>query len=136
MIIDSGATERGLESTIVGATGAGLRLLRPGPIEVQAEPASGSRIEAPGQLQSHYAPSKPVRLNAELAQAGEFLIGFGSVAGDENLSLSGDLVEAAARLFDLLHEADASDKTSIAVAPVPDAGLGVAINDRLRRAAA
>lgn len=136
LIIDSGATERGLESTIVGATGAGLRLLRPGPIEVQAEPASGSRIEAPGQLQSHYAPSKPVRLNAELAQAGEFLIGFGSVAGDENLSLSGDLVEAAARLFDLLHEADASDKTSIAVAPVPDAGLGVAINDRLRRAAA
>lgn len=136
LIIDSGATERGLESTIVGATGAGLRLLRPGPIEVQAEPASGSRIEAPGQLQSHYAPSKPVRLNAELAQAGEFLIGFGSVAGDENLSLSGDLVEAAARLFDLLHQADASDKTSIAVAPVPDAGLGVAINDRLRRAAA
>lgn len=136
LIIDSGATERGLESTIVGATGAGLRLLRPGPIEVQAEAASGSRIEAPGQLQSHYAPSKPVRLNAELAQAGEFLIGFGSVAGDENLSLSGDLVEAAARLFDLLHEADASDKTSIAVAPVPDAGLGVAINDRLRRAAA
>ena len=136
LIVDSGATERGLESTIVGATGAGLRLLRPGPIEVQAEPASGSRIEAPGQLQSHYAPSKPVRLNAELAQAGEFLIGFGSVAGDENLSLSGDLVEAAARLFDLLHEADASDKTSIAVAPVPDAGLGVAINDRLRRAAA
>ena len=136
LIIDSGATERGLESTIVGATGAGLRLLRPGPIEVQAEPASGSRIEAPGQLQSHYAPSKPVRLNAELAQAGEFLIGFGSVAGDENLSLSGDLVEAAARLFDLLHEADASDKTSIAVGPVPDAGLGVAINDRLRRAAA
>ena len=136
LIIDSGATERGLESTIVGATGGGLRLLRPGPIEVQAEPASGSRIEAPGQLQSHYAPSKSVRLNAELAQAGEFLIGFGSVAGDENLSLSGDLVEAAARLFDLLHQADASDKTSIAVAPVPDAGLGVAINDRLRRAAA
>ena len=136
LIIDSGATERGLESTIVGATGGGLRLLRPGPIEVQAEPASRSRIEAPGQLQSHYAPSKPVRLNAELAQAGEFLIGFGSVAGDENLSLSGDLVEAAARLFDLLHQADASDQASIAVAPVPDAGLGVAINDRLRRAAA
>ena len=136
LIIDSGATERGLESTIVGATGGGLRLLRPGPIEVQAEPASGSTIEAPGQLQSHYAPSKSVRLNAELAQAGEFLIGFGSVAGDENLSLSGDLVEAAARLFDLLHQADASDQASIAVAPVPDAGLGVAINDRLRRAAA
>ena len=136
LIIDGGATERGLESTIVGATGGGLRLLRPGPIEVQAEPASGSRIEAPGQLQSHYPPSKPVRLNAELAQAGEFLIGFGSVAGDENLSLSGDLVEAAARLFDLLHQADASDQASIAVAPVPDAGLGVAINDRLRRAAA
>ena len=70
------------------------------------------------------------------AEDDEYLIGFGAVAGDATLSPSGDLVEAAARLFDLLHQADASDKPRIAVAPVPDAGLGAAINDRLRRAAA
>ena len=136
LIIDGGATERGLESTIVAATNGTLRLLRPGPIEVEAELASGSKIEAPGQLESHYAPSKSVRLAAEFAEAGEYLIGFGSVAGDVNLSPSGDLVEAAARLFDLLHEADASGKAAIAVAPIPQDGLGAAINDRLRRAAA
>lgn len=135
LILDGGATERGLESTIVAATGGPLRLLRPGPIEVQAEQASGSKIEAPGQLASHYAPSKPMRLDATEAQADDFLIGFGSVAGDANLSPAGDLVEAAARLFDLLHEADASPKPRIAVAPVPNEGLGLAINDRLRRAA-
>ena len=136
LIIDGGATERGLESTIVGATDRALRLLRPGPVEVEAELASGSKIEAPGQLQSHYAPSKPMRLGAELAQADEYLIGFGSVPGDVNLSPSGDLVEAAARLFDALHEADASATARIGVAPIPARGLGVAINDRLRRAAA
>jgi L-threonylcarbamoyladenylate synthase len=136
LIIDGGATERGLESTIVAATDGALRLLRPGPIEVAAERVSGARIESPGQLASHYAPSKPVRLDASNAETGEFLIGFGPVAGDASLSPSGDLVEAAARLFDLLHAADASTKPHIAVAPVPDHGLGVAINDRLRRAAA
>lgn len=135
LVLDSGATERGLESTIVAATGDALRLLRRGPIEIEAELASGDRIEAPGQLASHYAPSKPLRLNAYEADADEYLIGFGEVAGDSNLSPSGDLVEAAARLFDLLHQAEASDKPRIAVAPVPDAGLGGAINDRLRRAA-
>ena len=136
LIIDGGATERGLESTIVGATDGSLRLLRPGPIAVDAEAASGSKIEAPGQLQSHYAPSKAVRLNAGTAESDEFMIGFGSVAGDANLSSSGDLAEAAARLFDLLHRADASSKSAIAVAPIPRDGLGAAINDRLRRAAA
>jgi L-threonylcarbamoyladenylate synthase len=136
LIIDAGATERGLESTIVGVTGGALRLLRPGPIEVDAERAPISRIEAPGQLESHYAPSKPLRLDAMNAAQDEFLIGFGAVSGDESLSHSGDLVEAAARLFDLLHVADASDRRAIAVAPVPDHGLGMAINDRLRRAAA
>ena len=136
LIIDGGATERGLESTIVAADNGALRLLRPGPIEVAAQRASGARIESPGQLPSHYAPSKPVRLGASDAEAGEFLIGFGAVAGDVSLSPSGDLVEAAARLFDLLHAADASAKPRIAVAPVPDQGLGIAINDRLRRAAA
>ena len=136
LIIDGGATERGLESTIVAATDGGLRLLRPGPIEVGAEHASGAKIESPGQLASHYAPSKPIRLGVSNAEPGEFLIGFGPIGGDVSLSPSGDLVEAAARLFDLLHAADSSTKRRIAVAPVPEHGLGVAINDRLRRAAA
>lgn len=136
LIIDGGATERGLESTIVAATDGGPRLLRPGPIQIDAERASGDKIEAPGQLASHYAPSKPLRLHARAAEPDEYLIGFGEVAGDQSLSASGDLIEAAARLFDLLHQAEASAKTRIAVAPIPDAGLGAAINDRLRRAAA
>jgi L-threonylcarbamoyladenylate synthase len=136
LIVDAGATERGLESTIVAATGSPLRLLRHGPIQVDADFASGERIEAPGQLASHYAPSKPLRLNATAAEADEYLIGFGSVAGDANLSPSGNLIEAAARLFDALHRADASHKRRIAVAPIPGTGLGLAINDRLGRAAA
>ncbi|MEO5612725.1 MAG: L-threonylcarbamoyladenylate synthase [Sphingomicrobium sp.] len=135
LIVDDGPTQRGVESTIVAATGGPLRLLRPGPIEVDAAPSPGGRIEAPGQLNSHYAPSKPLRIEAKHAAADEFLIGFGAVTGDVSLSASGDLVEAAARLFDLLHRADASAKQRIAVAPVPDDGLGAAINDRLRRAA-
>ncbi|MGE5564084.1 MAG: L-threonylcarbamoyladenylate synthase [Bacillota bacterium] len=136
LIIDGGATRRGIESTIVGATGGPLRLLRRGPVEVDATPVSGSSIEAPGQLASHYAPSKPLRLDAVDADDDEFLIGFGEVAGTASLSAAGDLVEAASRLFDLLHEADASASARIAVAPVPQEGLGAAMNDRLRRAAA
>ena len=136
LILDSGPTERGLESTIVAATGGPLRLLRRGPIAIDAPMGDGSTIEAPGQLASHYAPSKPLRLNAAAAEPGEYLIGFGPVAGDASLSEAGDLTQAAARLFDLLHQADASAKPRIAVAPVPDEGLGAAINDRLRRAAA
>jgi len=136
LVIDGGATERGLESTIVAATDGSLRLLRPGPLEIEAQRASGERIEAPGQLESHYAPSKPLRLNANEAAADEYLIGFGEIAGDSSLSPSGDLVEAAVRLFDLLHEAEASPKRRIAIAPIPDVELGAAINDRLRRAAA
>jgi len=136
LVIDGGPTRRGIESTIVAATGGPVRLLRRGPIDVRAELASGSSIEAPGQLASHYAPSKPLRLDAESGARDEFLIGFGAVTGDSSLSPSGDLVEAASRLFDLLHLADSSPKERIAVAPVPDTGLGAAINDRLRRAAA
>jgi L-threonylcarbamoyladenylate synthase len=137
LIVDAGATERGIESTIVAAEGDSLRLLRRGPIEItDATEEPGAAIEAPGQLASHYAPSKPLRLNAADATDDEFLIGFSSIAGDASLSRSGDLVEAAAKLFDLLHTADASSKACIAVAPVPDEGLGAAINDRLRRAAA
>ena len=135
LIIDGGPTRRGIESTIVAATGGPLRLLRRGPIEIEAEAASGSAIEAPGQLPSHYAPSKPLRLNATEPADDEYLIGFAATAGESNLSQSGDLVEAASRLFELLHQADASSKSRIAVAPVPIDGLGAAINDRLRRAA-
>jgi len=135
LIVDGGATDRGIESTIVAATGSELRLLRPGPIHVNALPATGDKVEAPGQLASHYAPAKPLRLNAERADEDEYLIGFGDVAGDENLSPSSDLIEAAARLFDLLHRADASPKARIAVAPIPLQGIGAAINDRLKRAA-
>ena len=93
------------------------------------------KIEAPGQLASHYAPGKPVRLNAEAAHADEFLIGLGDCSGDCNLSESRDLEEAAAKLYDCLHQGAASNKPRIAVAPVPDKGIGRAINDRLRRAA-
>lgn len=136
LVIDGGATERGVESTIVAATGGPLRLLRPGPIMIDAKIAAGKSIEAPGQLASHYSPGKPLRLAATAAAPDEYLIGFGAVAGEASLSPSGDLIEAAARLFDLLHQARDSEKARIAVAPMPDTGLGIAINDRLRRAAA
>jgi len=136
LIVDGGQTTRGIESTIVAATGGPLRLLRRGPIELDADLACGTSIEAPGQLASHYAPSKPLRLNARAGEDDEYLIGFGEIEGESSLSRCGDLVEAAGRLFDLLHRADASGKDRIAVAPVPDNGLGAAINDRLRRAAA
>ncbi|MFM5915118.1 MAG: L-threonylcarbamoyladenylate synthase [Chakrabartia godavariana] len=136
LIIDAGPTQQGLESTIVAVSDSGLRLLRPGPIDLALPLTSGGSIEAPGQLASHYAPTKPVRLNAASAAPGEWLIGFGTMACDANLSPAADLVEAAARLFDLLHQADASAAPAIAVAPIPETGLGLAINDRLRRAAA
>ena len=137
LIIDGGATERGLESTIIAATGDRLRLLRRGPIDIpDAVTETRRKIEAPGQLASHYAPSKPLRCNVTEAAPDEFLVGFGDVAGDVSLSRSGDPVEAAARLFDLLHVADDAPQSRIAVAPIPDEGLGAAINDRLRRAAA
>jgi len=135
MIVDDGPCERGIESTIVAATGGPLRLLRPGPIAVDAAASSVEATESPGQLQSHYAPSKPLRLDVTESADDEFLIGFGAVAGNANLSPKGNLVEAAARLFDLLHLADASSQPRIAVAPVPEQDLGAAINDRLRRAA-
>jgi L-threonylcarbamoyladenylate synthase len=135
LIVDDGPCLLGLESTIVAATGGPLRLLRPGPISIDV-PLSSDGIEAPGQLASHYAPSKPLRLNATTHRDDEWLIGFGEIDGDDNLSRSADLVEAAANLFAALHRADASEKARIAVAPVPQQGLGLAINDRLTRAAA
>jgi len=145
LVLDGGATEVGIESTIIAIEADRLRLLRPGGLTVDAleavagapiEVGTGDAIEAPGQLSSHYAPGKPLRLGAVRAEPGEFLIGFGEIAGATSLSPRGDLVEAAARLFDLLHRADASDARGIAIAPVPDVGLGRAINDRLKRAAA
>jgi L-threonylcarbamoyladenylate synthase len=135
LVIDGGATERGIESTIVAATGGPLRLLRRGPIDIEA-PETSDRIEAPGQLASHYAPAKPLRLDATQAEEGEFLIGFGPVEGDVTLSETGDPIEAAARLFDLLHHADAVPRPRIAIAPIPGNGIAAAIRDRLRRAAA
>ncbi len=146
LILDGGACAAGLESTIVALREDGSwSLLRPGPIghaELSAilgadrESAAGTGIEAPGQLASHYAPSKPLRLGAASATPEEFLIGFGNVAGESNLSPSGDLAEAAARLYRCLHEADAASSARIAVAAMPETGIGAAINDRLRRAAA
>lgn len=143
LVLDGGETAHGLESTIVAVAADGLRLLRPGPLDAAALAveagvpllAAPAEIVAPGQLASHYAPAAAVRLNAAAPRAGEWMIGFGAVPGDATLSAAGDLVEAAARLFALLHRADASGRP-IAVAPVPAHGLGIAINDRLARAAA
>lgn len=135
LVIDAGPTSAGIESTIVAVEAGRLRLLRPGPIDLDLTHETGGTIVAPGMLERHYAPSKQLRLDATEANAGEYMIGFGPIAGDARLSASGDLVEAAARLFDLLHQADASDAGAIAVAPIPTKGLGLAINDRLRRAA-
>ena len=142
LILDGGPTAVGVESTIVGLDSQGIRLLRPGPVDFAAikavaglaESAGPGGIEAPGQMASHYAPSKPLRLNAMAAGTDEWLIGFGAAGGDDNLSESGDLGEAAANLFEALHRADAQARPRIAVAPIPQAGIGLAINDRLARA--
>lgn len=145
LIVDGGTCEAGIESTIVALRAdGGWQVLRPGPVtEAQISAiltgksdVTPSGIEAPGQLASHYAPGKPVRLNATAAETDEFHIGFGPVAGDVTLSAAGDLAEAAARLYAALHEAAADDRPRVAVAPIPDEGIGAAINDRLTRAAA
>lgn len=135
LIIDGGNTKRGIESTIVADTGGPLRLLRRGPIDVpEAVDADAGNIEAPGMLASHYAPVKPVRLEATEAEPGELLIGYGAIKGD--LYLGDDPVTAASQLFDLLHRADNGECAAIAVAPITGDGLAAAIRDRLRRAAA
>ena len=140
MVLDGGPTTAGVESTIVAVRADGsIEELRPGPLVLGVQAAggdAGSRIEAPGQLASHYAPGKPVRLGALEAGPDEFLIGFGAVEGDCTLSAGGNLEEAAARLYACLHEAARAEQPRIAVAPVPEEGVGRAINDRLRRAAA
>lgn len=146
-VLDGGACAVGLESTILLADPAPV-LLRPGGVPVEAVEAllgeavrsggDAGKPTSPGQLASHYAPEAAVRLEAVEALAGELLVGFGEVKGRLTLSETGDLVEAAARLFDALREADrlAGPGGRIAFAPVPETGLGRAINDRLRRAAA
>jgi L-threonylcarbamoyladenylate synthase len=136
LVLDGGPTTAGVESTIVAVRADGsIEELRPGPLQIAAQ-AAGGGIEAPGQLASHYAPGKPLRLGAVHADADEFWIGFGAIVGDCTLSASGDISEAAARLYACLHEAARARQPRIAVAPVPDNGVGRAINDRLRRAAA
>ena len=144
--LDGGACAVGLESTVIAALDAGpVRLLRPGGVtRAQIEAVVGLLVLAdddahrsPGRLTLHYAPSAPVRLNATAAEAGEALIGFGPIYPDDGLNLSptGDLAQAAANLFSYLRAADRRFPTAIAIAPIPDEGLGEAVNDRLRRAA-
>ena len=147
LILDGGRCSVGLESTVLDATGAVPVLLRPGGVCADAiEAIIGKRVPrlteddgapaSPGMLLSHYAPCLPLRLDAEAAAPGEALLGFGPGSAAPTLSASGDLIEAAANLFWMLHALDdPSRHRGIAVAPVPEHGLGLAINDRLRRAA-
>jgi L-threonylcarbamoyladenylate synthase len=144
-VVDGGVCGVGVESTIVSCTGRPA-LLREGGIPREAlEACLGVVLQhqddpdaprSPGQLASHYAPSGRVRLNADHARPDEILLGFGPVDAPLNLSPSGDLVAAAANLFACLHQLDAMGAKAIAVSPIPEHGLGRAINDRLRRAAA
>ncbi len=154
-VLDGGAAKVGVESTIVACLGGTPRLLRPGGVPREAiEALIGAKLEggaegdsspiAPGMLASHYAPRARVRLNALTVEKGEAALLFGPgdppgaqmAAATLNLSKNGDLREAAAHLFSYLRQLDASGAPTIAVSPIPEAGLGDAINDRLRRAAA
>lgn len=153
LIVDGGPAPVGVESTIVKVEDGRLRLLRPGGIEAsEIEAAAGVSIdrgnsgwvEAPGMLESHYAPDARLRIDAREVRPGEALLAFGPrrVPGWEkavtvlNLSADGDIREAAANLFAHLSELDRRGAPAIAAEPVPATGLGEAINDRLRRAAA
>ncbi len=152
MVLDGGPCPLGLESTILKPEDGRVALLRPGALPVEEIAASigvevtkaGAGVQSPGQLASHYAPFGRLRLNAGRVEPGEHLIAFGPtpLPGQDdagavlNLSPGGDLREAAAGLFDALARFDAPDIERIAVAPIPETGLGAAINDRLRRAAA
>jgi L-threonylcarbamoyladenylate synthase len=148
VVLDGGRCRVGVESSVVSFLEDGPKLLRHGgvpkseiekvlghPIAVESHSA---RPHAPGQLLSHYAPHAELRLNADAPRDGEAYLGFGPLHahGPWTLSAKGDLVEAAASLFGLLHEIDATGVPRIAVAPIPHHGLGEAINDRLLRAAA
>ena len=145
--LDGGPCRVGLESTVVSITDAGVALLRPGGVTREALQAvvgplievPDDAIRSPGRLALHYAPQAPVRLEADRPRDGEAFLAFGTAPRDQtgvwNLSPTGDLREAAANLFAYLREADRTGPVGIAVAPIPDLGLGEAINDRLRRAA-
>lgn len=144
--LDGGPCAVGLESTVVSVLDGQARLLRPGAVtRVQLQQIVGPLAEAdddakrsPGRLALHYAPDAPVRINAKSAKPGEAFLAFGGGASGEgvfNLSPKGDLAEAAANLFSYLRAADRIHPSAIAVAPIPEEGLGEAINDRLRRAA-
>lgn len=145
MVLDGGPCTVGVESTVVSFLEGKATLLRPGGLARETiEDAMGFRLldgeagmmHSPGQMESHYAPHAAMRLNAEAAMNGEAYLGFGKFGLEHNLSPSGDVVEAAANLFRMLHELDAMKPELIAVAPIPMSGLGEAINDRLKRAAA
>jgi len=148
LILDGGPCRVGLESTVLDLTGHAATILRPGTITAEQIAAVIGPVnishddpaapKSPGQLASHYAPALPLRLNATAAAPGEALLGFGTNTGATlNLSPSGDLVEAAANLFAMLRALDDGAKfQAIAVMPIPAAGIGLAINDRLTRAAA
>src|SRR6202789_472318 len=146
LILDGGATTHGIESTVIGFEDGGAVLLRPGAIAREAIEAITGPLRAPsagphsspGRLPSHYAPRATLRLDAKDIRDGEALLAFGTNVprgGNpvRNLSASGDLTEAAANLFAMLRALDASGATAIAAMPIPDHGLGEAINDRLRR---
>ncbi|HEV8678938.1 MAG TPA: L-threonylcarbamoyladenylate synthase, partial [Stellaceae bacterium] len=151
LILDAGPSAVGIESTVLDLTGAGALLLRPGGVTLEAlrailgpiktPVAVGDAPRSPGRLPSHYAPGLPVRLDATSARPGEALLAFGAEAPPGFaevlfLSKTGDLAEAAANLFAMLRRLDRPEFTAIAVMPIPEEGLGRAINDRLRRAAA
>ncbi|RYF93194.1 MAG: translation factor Sua5, partial [Caulobacteraceae bacterium] len=141
--LDGGPCQVGLESTVVSVLGGPPRLLRPGAVtRTQIEALIGPLAEAeadakrsPGRMALHYAPDAPVRLNAAGPEAGEAFLAFGPSDSPFNLSPARDLAEAAANLFAMLRAADRTGPLAIAVAPIPDSGLGEAINDRLKRAA-
>ncbi len=150
LILDGGPCPVGLESTVLDLSGAEPVLLRPGGVALEAlEPLAGrvlradrdTGIKAPGMLASHYAPGRPLRLDAQTVATDEALLAFGpeplaGAAKTLNLSQAGDTTEAAAKLFAALHELDRPEFKAIAVMAIPEQGLGAAINDRLRRAAA
>lgn len=144
-VLDGGPSLSGVESTILAVEGDTVTQLRAGALPREeiaaalgrpvAQAAHDARIAAPGMLASHYAPNATLRLDAARPEAGETWLGFGPGPAGANLSPTGDLREAARNLFAMLHKLDET-ATRIAVAPIPHAGLGEAINDRLRRAAA
>ena len=152
MVLDGGPCRVGVESTVLDLSGSTARLLRPGGASLESlsvivtpidtAPAGGHRLASPGLLASHYAPRRRVRPQAAVPEPGEAYLAFGTpptgVRPDAmlNLSPSGDLEEAAANLFAMLQALDRPEFTAIAVAPIPTHGLGRAINDRLKRAAA